>query len=311
MIFFISIFIMSSNGWSGIDHYNDNSFIETSIKMPLQVFSNNFAPYTLKFRQLGDRNKEEAVIFLPSAYESEASCFRIAPLFEKAGYRFVSVTADNHTDFEMCIQTFDQFYRYLGVTAIHYIGVDFGGFLALQLQNTINFAAKCLSLTLINSYTRNDMFVPRKITMFSVFGSFVAKSNLMSELTDIDPSLPPLNSTEFVKKEVESMKMAEARDRMELRMAMTPPLYLHVPPQAIMSIEPLDRRMEFTPRFLPSLTISVVKQALMKHGGDFPHLECPEDCFTYILCHIKKWTPTTEADIQETPQDTAENQAQE
>ncbi|EAX92845.1 hypothetical protein TVAG_363230 [Trichomonas vaginalis G3] len=282
-----------STHFSGDEHYNSSNFIETSIKMPMQTFKNNKLDYILKFRQLGDRKKQEAIIFLPSIYETEASCYRIAPLFEQAGYRFVSVTTNNHDTYEACIDTFDQFFKYLGVTSVHYIGVDSGGFLALQLQNTINFAAKCLSCTLINSYTRNDMFVPRKLSLFAVTGPLVAKSDLKKELNEVDQSIPELESMKFVKKELDTLGMSEAAHRIQLRMAMTPPLYLHIPPQAIMSIEPLDRRLSFTPRFLPSLTLGGVKQALMKHGSDFTHLEAPEDLFTYVLCHIKKWTPLT------------------
>ena len=305
---------MTNPKWNGADHYNDADFIETSIKMPRQEFSNNRYPYTLTYRQLGDRNNEEAIVFIPSVYETEASSFRIAPLFVNAGYRFISVTTGNHQTFEDLIQTFDQFFRFLKVKRVHLVGCDFGGFVCLQIQNTINFAAKVLSLTLINSYTRNDMYAPREITLFSIFGSLVSKYDLNKELDEYDQKGGPTNSSLFVRKEIGVLSMSELGSRITLRMAMTPPLYLHVPPQAIMSIEPLDRRMSLTPRFLPSLTLGGVKQAMMKTGGDFPHLEAPEDTFTYILCHIKKWDvpdkPLAENSEQEN-QPTQENNEQE
>ena len=298
---------MSKSEWNGADHYNSSEFIEMSIKMPRQEFSHNKLPLTLTYRQIGDRNNEEAVVFIPSVYETEASSYRIAPLFVNAGYRFISVTTGNHKRFEDLIMTFDQFFKFLKVKKVHLVGCDLGGFICLQIQNTINFAAKVLSLTLINSYTRNDMYVPREITLFSIFGSLVSKLDLNKELDEFDQKGGPTNSSLFIRKELESLTMNELGARITLRMAMTPPLYLHVPPQAIMSIEPLDRRMTLTPRFLPSLTIGGVKQAMMKYGGDFPHLEVPEDTFTYILCHIKKWsTPETPAEQPETKNTSSE-----
>ena len=138
--------------------------------------------------------------------------------------------------------------------------------------------------------------------------------DLNKELDEYDQKGGPTNSSLFVRKEIGVLSMSELGSRITLRMAMTPPLYLHVPPQAIMSIEPLDRRMSLTPRFLPSLTLGGVKQAMMKTGGDFPHLEAPEDTFTYILCHIKKWDvpdkPLAENSEQEN-QPTQENNDQE
>ena len=302
---------MSEKQWIGSDHYNDSSFIETSIKMPRQEFTNNKVPYTLTYRQLGDRTKDEAIVFIPSIYETEGSSFRIAPLFVNAGYRFISVTTGNHIDFETLIQTFDQFFRYLKLKRVHLVGCDFGGFVCLQLQNTVNFAVRVLSLTLINSYTRNDMYVPRKITLFSVFGSLVSKKDLYQELDEFDLKGGPTNASLFVRKEIESLSMSELGARIQLRMAMTPPLYLHVPPQAIMSIEPMDRRMSLTPRFLPSLTIGGVKQAMMKNGGDFPQLEVPEDTFTYILCHVKKWAPAEQEQPKQQPKEEKEQPKEE
>ena len=169
--------------WSGSDHYNDATFIEASIKMPKQIFSNNKFPYNITYRQLGDRSSEEAVIFIPSVFETEASAFRIAPLFEKSGIRFISVTTGTHVRFESLIQTFDQFFRYMNIKKVHLVGCDFGGFVCLQIQNTVNLYAKIMSLVLINSYTRNDMYVPRKVTAFSFFRSNLSNFFALSRAT--------------------------------------------------------------------------------------------------------------------------------
>jgi maspardin len=298
---------MSDRKWNGNDHYNDSSFIETSIRMPRQIFSNNRSQLTLTYRQLGDRSLEEAVIFIPSVYETESSCFRIAPLFDKAGYRFISFTTGNHETFESLVQTFDQFCRFLKIKRIHFIGVDLGGFICLQLQNTSYFTVKVVSLILINSYTRNDMYVPRNLTAFSFLGSFVAKNNLTNEIIDLVSRSVETNATLFIRKEIEQIGMSEAGSRIKLRMAMTPPLYLHILPQAIMSIEPLDRRTAFTTKFLPSLTLGGVKQAVMKYGGDFPHLDTPDDTFTYALCHIKKWSSPEDGVILQDDEEIIQN----
>ena len=283
-----------NNEWDGDLHYNDTKFIEVSIRMPQQVFKNNKNDFSLKFRQIGNRENEEAVIFIPSIYETEASFYRMVPLFEQEKIRLVIVTTFNHSSFEMLIQTFDQFLRYLKIKKMHLIGCDFGGFVCLQIQNTVNFAAEVLSLSLINAYTQNTHFIPRGITAFTLFGSLVARNSLKEELEQNGMLFSPNESTKFIIHELSHLDMSEIKNRIDLRMAITPPLYLHLHPNAIMSIEPLDREIQLASSYLPSLTLGGVKQALMKNGGDWPHLSSPEDLFTYILVHIKKWSKKDE-----------------
>jgi len=286
---------MSENSWSGNQHHNDPKFIEVSIRMPQQVFKHNKYDCSLRFRQAGNRELDEAVIYFPGIYETDGSFFRMVPLFENEGYRVIVVTTGNHRTFETLIQTFDQLLRYLRIKRIHVIGCDYGGFVSLQVQNTVGFSAKILSLCLINTYTQNTQFIPREITAFSIFGSFVANSKLSKEIENVSNNS---QSAQFIEKEIGCIDMSEAKARIDLRMAITPPLYLHLPAEAIMSIEPLDRELITSAAYLPSLTIAGVKQALMKTGADWPHLESPNDLFSYILCHIKKWTPTVEPTIE-------------
>ena len=284
--------------WKGFLHYNDPIFIETSCRMPVQTFKHNKLDSCIKFRQIGDRTATEAVLFFPSIYETEAVAFRLAPLFEKENIRFISINTYNHTNFNDLIRTVRQLCLYLHLEKIHLVGSDLGGFICLQIQACQPFPSKIETLTLINSYTENTFFIPREMTSFSVFGYLVAKSKLEEELTQSGIG-SETESYMFVHKEIEYADKKDVASKIELRMSQSLPLKVNIDRQRIMSVEPLDRRLRMITPYISSSTFSDCKVALMKKGGDFPYLEEPEDLFTYLLCHIRKFMQHDEVQNQE------------
>ncbi|KAH0785325.1 putative acid cluster protein 33 [Histomonas meleagridis] len=273
--------------------------------MPVQTFKHNKLDVCIKFRQIGDRTSKEAVLFFPSIYETEASAFRIAPLFEKENLRFISINTYNHAQFTDLMRTIRQLCLYLHLEKVHLVGCDLGGFICLQIQAYPQFPAKIETLTLINSYTENSFFIPRSMSSFSVFGYLIAKSKLEEELEQSGIGYET-KSYAFVHKEIEYADKKNAAQKIQLRMSQSLPLKVNVDKQRIMSIEPLDRKLQIITPFISSSTFSDCKIALMKKGGDFPHLEEPEDLFTYLLCHIRKFM-NQDADAQNQNQENQEN----
>lgn len=280
--------------WEGDKHYSDPIFIQLSCKCPINFFEDKCNGISWEYREMwcnqlpNSKNSSEAIIIMPGIYESVSSYFRLMPELAAHGYRVVSIGYSEHTSFRTFPIGFNELMVMLKIREIHFIGNGFGAFIILQLCSNPKKAWLAKSLTLINGYTNTDLYNKSSIVL-KPFSLISAKSNLFSEFDRYNLSKNPSNSVLFVAHELSDMKAAVAASRIELRHRKGWPLDIQLPDEAIMSIETNDRIIKTPESALPETIFPKCKMALMKEGGEFPHLEKPYDILPYLLSHLTKW----------------------
>ncbi|OHT10495.1 unknown unsecreted protein [Tritrichomonas foetus] len=217
----------------------------------------------------------------------ESSFFRTAVLFDELDIRLIVLNIGNHTTFPLLIDTMNLFLKHLHIKKVHFIGINFGGFVALQIQNSRNILFDIESMILINAFTTNTYYLHPESTAAKLFTAIATRTKLEKELeADGLFTEPVTESLKFIRKDINSLDRREAKCRVTLRQSLTSRIVLHVPDEAVMSIETMDRKIVLPD--IVSETFPDVKLAMMKNGGDFPHLEAPDDLYPYLLCHIRQ-----------------------
>ncbi|KAH0792479.1 putative acid cluster protein 33ue [Histomonas meleagridis] len=183
---------------------------------------------------------------------------------------------------------FIQFCARLNVKKCHLIGSDYGGYQCLQISSFPNITkeVKILSITLINSYVSLDHF-KQPSNSFKVFGKLRAKQLIKDELKAVNIFQSKSPTSRFILKEIEAAAPEDIAAKIKQRSS--PPMQIEpcVPPNAILTIETMDRMINTPDDTLPSNAMKGVKVGIMKEGGDWPHIENHEDLTHFVLAHLK------------------------
>ena len=177
------------------------------------------------------------------------------------------------------IKAFLQFCCKFRFSRVHLVGCDFGGWLCAQIASYDKLCVEIGSVTIINSYTDNSLFRSLGLPI-KVLGSLAAKKTLINELS-IKPS--------FIMKELDHIDASALCSRILLRSfdGITKTL----PPQFTLVVEALDSHHPHTPPENPT------KEALMRSGGDWPHIYAPDDLYPLMISQLMKTHQTLKSDL--------------
>ena len=270
-------------------HYSDSLIVKLSMKYPIQYKFDRVYGVQWRFRttSANDLKTDEAVVMIPGTYETCTSYIYMLDKLVSLGYRAVIIDFGEYPKFKQIAKAFDQFCDGLGVNKAHIIGDDMGGFMALQIASHPKIGTKILSISLINAFTSLSV-LKRPNILFSVFGQLSARSLLKKEIEEFH-SPQGYTSEIFIQKEIETELPDVLDARLKLRNAKTMTINPRCDPSAIMSIETLDKFFLFDEEYIPSIALKGCRQALMKWGGEWPHIQNPDDTIEYITAHLRKW----------------------
>ena len=270
-------------------HSTDPVIMKLLYKYPIQTKYDKVYGNQWRFRTTSenDLKTDEAVVIIPGTYETCTSYIYLLDRLVSLGYRAVIIDFGEYPKFKQIAKAFDQFCDGIGVNKAHIIGDDLGGFIALQVASHPKIGTKILSISLINSFTSLSV-LKKPNFLFSVFGQLSARSILQKEIDNFH--IPQeYTSAVFIKKEIENELPEVLAARIKMREAKTMQIQPRCDPASIMSIETLDKFFVFDEKFLPSIGLKGCRQALMKFGGEWPHIQNPDDIVEYITAHLRKW----------------------
>ena len=269
-------------------HFNDVLLMQLSCRYPINYRFDRVRGVQWQFRIGGNSKSEEIIIFLPGIYETCSSFLYILDKLVSRGYRAASVDFGEYTKYKQLAKAFDQFIDSIHATKVHLIGDDMGGFIALEIASYQKLETKILSISLINSFS-SPVVYKKPSLLFNVFGQLSVRSVLTSEIEDLGIIERGYSSGIFMTKEIEYLIPEVLAARIKLREAKQIPIAPRCDPSAIMTIETMDKAFTFPEEFLPSVALKGCRLALMKFGGDWPHIENPDDTLQYLTAHLRKW----------------------
>lgn len=241
----------------------------------------------IEYRCFGASNnkKADSIIMIPGLSESNNDSVYLFSLLEKYGYRGYIVDLTDYIEYEQVTLGILQFCAKLKINRCHLLGTDFGGFICLQIASYPNISKEIsiLSITLINSYSSTNFLTTKS------FNKLMPKSNITKNLDRVLSINPSSRSAKFIKKDLTNIQSTTISNRFKLLFSETPKLDSSIPNQIIMSIECNDRILVIPDDALPSAVFPNCRLAIMKNGGDWPHIESPEDTLQFILAHIHRF----------------------
>ena len=262
---------------------SSSEFVSFSCMMPLSEFNDVVNGVKWEYRQAGNRDSQEAVIFIPGIYENTNGVFRVAPKLVELGYRVLVISIPRYDRINELLVGFDTLTASLQIFRGHLVGNDFGGFISLFLNNAKFLSCEIASLTLVSSYTNSQKF-KKTITFFTPVG----KGDLISEIT---PNLVPEHlkpSVNFVVKMIDSFTSNLTLSRFKCRQSL---LSAPIPSNGdnILVIQPVDWAFKLDNAARPNKVIPGVNTAKLEKGGIFPLLAAPEEFLKNFLPHLKKF----------------------
>jgi maspardin len=275
--------------WSGANHYSDSQFIQISCACPVCFFRDTSHGNNWEFRQLGDKQKAEAVVFIPGIRETVSSYFQLMPTLANRGYRVITISYLDCQNYNQFSEGFNELMVHLQVRVIHFCGNDFGGFLALQISSAPKKTFLTKSITLVNSYSKPPQ---ASRSSFKLFNFLSAKSELIKDLETYNVYQRMSESLLFIIHEIETLSNSVTQSRLELKASRPFPFCIQIPDEAICVIETNDRFIHYPDDCNPMNIFPKAKLSLMKSGGDWPHLEAPADLLSYLFVHLQKWGET-------------------
>ncbi|OHS99657.1 hypothetical protein TRFO_08280 [Tritrichomonas foetus] len=272
-------------------HVQDPLFMSISVSHPLESEIDYVYGNQIQYRRFGSTDEtQDAVIMIPGLYESCSGSVYLFALLEKYGYRGYIIELPGYKKFKHSSLGFIQFCAKKKIQRCHLIGSDLGGYQCLQIASYpyVNKEIEILSIILINSYT--DIEAVKNQTVSSkIFGKLAAKRVITKDIERANNINPNSKSTNFITKEIKFLNSEDIATRLELMNSHPRTIELCVPNEAVMSIETLNHTIPIPESAIPSVSLENCRVALLKDGGDWPHIEEPEDACQYILAHLRKF----------------------
>ena len=271
-------------------HYSDPEFIRISSSHPIQI-SYDRDGCKFQYRVFGGSDLEERLIFLPGMFETCSSSVYLLQKLACFGYGCISLDLVGYKLYSTFVRGFVRFCQQQNIKRVHLIGCDSGGFDALQIASfpEIEKQISILSIVLINSFTEPWLWDQTNF-MFKVFKSFAAKTLLFQKIEKSGAIERQSVGAMFAAREVQAMQGADINARVQrirgIRNAVNP----CIEHKRIMSIEPLDGCLTPPEALMPSVAIQDVRVAVMKEGGDWPHIEEWSDVGEYVLAHVRAFS---------------------
>jgi pimeloyl-ACP methyl ester carboxylesterase len=188
-------------------------FVQFSCSCPMEVFTDVMNNITWEYRQGRRDDAAEAVVLIPSIYETTNCLYRLGTELLSAGYRILIVNIPACQSILGAQIGFDLLLATKQIFRVHLVGFGFGGFLTLHLVHFHNLCTDVLSLSLIAAFMDTNLF--QKPGGF--LARFTGKYDLTSELS-IEKVPPALReSVEFVKSELDTIPGGAVALRLRMR----------------------------------------------------------------------------------------------
>lgn len=272
---------------NGDAHYSDERFVQISMNNPTHFFRDRRG-FSWTYREVGGRVVDETVVIIPGIRETLNTYFQLIPDFMKFGFRVLSICYLEVETIENFCKGFNDLTCHLGITDIHIIGNDLGGYLGLQLSSFVKKRYNPKSLLMINSYVSNVFFKRSIMQSLGPLGALVGKKALLEEFDTFNVHQFHSEGLLFVSKEILVLSASEASARVNLRTSRPNEIRLPFPEENICVIETSDRLILYPDEYNPSNFFNKARVSLMKGGGEWPHLNAPNDLMQYILVHLQR-----------------------
>ena len=261
---------------------SSNDFISFSFSSPIQQYKDPINGVTCDYRQGGPEESEECVVIIPGIYDSTNSSYLVARSLIKAGLRVLIVSIPQYETIQLFLTGFDLLTAYLKISKIHLVGIGFGGFLSLFIDNFKSLCAQIESIVLISSYLETKLFG----TPSGFLASLTAKSDLIDEILKKNTPKELMDSVNFMVDEIKNLPSSLLSSRIKLRAkaqkAPLPKLDHH----KVLIIQPTDWAFKFEYTAIPQKMIHDAKYVKIDMGGHHPHLANPDEISKLILEHI-------------------------
>jgi hypothetical protein len=261
----------------------------------MEIFTDVMNNITWEYRQGGENDVDEAVVLLPSIYETtNCLCFLGMKLLS-AGYRLLIVNIPVCQSVIGAQIGFDLLLAAKHISRVHLVGVGFGGFLALHLAHFRGLSAEVLSLSLIAAFMDTTLF--QKSSGFLT--RFTMKYDLAAELA-IDKVPPALReSVEFVKSELATIPGSTITLRLKMRATAPEAPIPSIAAQRVLVVQPGDWAFSLAETAKPQKRIEGRRYEHVEFGGLFPHLANTAQLADIVKDHLANWVSEVNKESQE------------
>lgn len=261
---------------------SSNEFVSFSFSSPVQQYKDPINEIVWDYRHGGPVENEECIVIIPGIYDSTNSSYLVANSLIKANKRVLIVSIPQCETVQTFLSGFDLLTAYLKISKIHLVGIGFGGFLSLFIDNFKSLSAQIETMALISSFMETKLF--------RAAGGFLASLTVRGDLIDeiskrnTPPELAP--SVNFMVEEVKSLPAPLLTSRMRLRTKTQKAPMPCLDHSKILIVQPVDWAFKFEYSAIPQKMIQNAKYVKIEMGGHHPHLANPTEITKLILEHI-------------------------
>jgi pimeloyl-ACP methyl ester carboxylesterase len=260
-------------------------FIQFSCSCPVQFFEDVMDNLTWEYRFGGRSRTGEAVVFVPSIYETTNGWYKVASGVLSAGHTVMVVNIPA-TASVLAVQIgFDQLLASKLVSRVHLVGVGFGGFLALHLVNFRSLAAEVLSLTVIAGFMNTSVFTLSD----GLLARLTGRADLIGELAREQSPAGLRPAIDFAAAELAQVPGAAVALRIRLRRLAPPAPIPAIAADRVLIIQPTDWAVKCEEASRPHKTIPGCRYEKIPAGGFLPHLANPDAVLALIGDHLARW----------------------
>jgi pimeloyl-ACP methyl ester carboxylesterase len=261
----------------------------------METFTDVMNNINWEYRQGGRDDVHEAVVLLPSIYETTNCLYLLGMELLSAGHRLLLVNIPVCSSVLGAQIGFDLLLAAKQISRVHLIGVGFGGFLALHFAQFRGLSAEVLSLSLIAAFMDTTFFHKSG----SFFARFTGKHNLTAELAvnRMPPSLR--ESVEFVKSELDTVSGGAVALRLKMRAIAPEAPMPSIAPERVLVLQPVDWAFSFPETAKPEKRIQGCRFEEIELGGCFPHLANTATVAEIVKNHLTLWGSTVNKEDEE------------
>ena len=220
------------------------------------------------------------------------------------GQRVIALSVPNTLDHYACVNLVGKFLDSLELMKpVHIWGVGLGGFIALLFS--CRHGRRVASLVLTNAFCDSTYYFENcgggylPVSSLQFLPAFVLKQNLLQEIEHgmgvADTS--KVDAVDFIVDHMERLSQDDLACRLTLRNTHAKvealPSKIKEHQHIVTLLDTMDRAphvMEMSQQLYDLLPEA--RQALLKDGGDFPHLSRSEEVNLHLLVHLQRFTET-------------------
>eukprot|EP00030_Apusomonadida_sp_AF-17_P004304 a509005_15.p1 GENE.a509005_15~~a509005_15.p1 ORF type:complete len:398 (+),score=121.06 a509005_15:39-1196(+) len=236
--------------------------------------------YQWQFFDYGPR-QAPTLVCVGGLSDTAITFFRLTMSLATVGYRVISVGIPQTETHDEFVVQFGALLDALGLASVHILGVSLGGFLAQCYANRA--APRVASLVLVNSFVETSFFEKTRLPRLQP--EFLLKRKVLATFPSGEVELAIANSIDFVVTQLETLTGAELAARLMMLSQEAVIVPVSVPVMVVDCLDDVivpERAREELYKFYPES-----RYALLKTGGNWPHLSRPDDVHMHVLVHFR------------------------